>query len=168
MSAKKKPRTRRKPAGPKRLQNGHHKKESDSLALEVSDAVMATALAKFRESGIVSEACATAQISRQTWYNWIERDAVFARAVMAANEDVIDELEKEAVERAKDGSDTLLIFLLKAKRPEQYRETHKIEVVSPAVRENLRQTIAIINEELDSKDAERVLERLDKVWSAAA
>lgn len=47
-------------------------------------------------------------------------------------------------------------------------ETQKIEVVSPAVRENLRQTIAIINEELDMKTAERVLERLDKVWSDAA
>jgi hypothetical protein len=33
-----------------------------------------------------------------------------------------DALEDEALRRAKDKSDTLLIFLLKARRPEKYKD----------------------------------------------
>lgn len=140
----------------------------EPLAIAHSDAVKAKALVSYRETGTVLHACIAAGVARRTWYDWIENDSAFANAAIEAAEGVTDDLEREAIKRAKEGSDTLIIFLLKSKRPEQYRETHKIEVVSPAVRENLRQTIAIINEELDAKTAERVLERLDKVWSDAA
>lgn len=140
---------------------------TDGKILEYSDATKAKALIAFRKAGTVKEACVAAEIGRRTWYNWLEDDAMFAKQVFDATEDVSDELVAEAVKRAKDGSDTLLMFLLRSWRPEQYRETHKIEIVSPVVKENLRQTIAIINEELESEDAERILERLDKVWIAA-
>lgn len=147
--------------------NGSAAAESLSL-IEHSDAIRAKALVAYRLAGTVKDACVAANIGRRTWYNWLEDDPAFARSVVDATEDVSDELVGEAVKRAKTGSDTLLMFLLRSYKPEIYRETHKIEVVSPAVRENLRQTIAIINEELDAKTAERVLERLDKVWSDAA
>ena len=38
-----------------------------------------------------------------------------------------DGLEDEAVRRAKNGSDTLLIFMLKARRPEKFKERYSSE-----------------------------------------
>lgn len=126
------------------------------------------ALDKFKIAGTVLHACLAAGIHRRTWYDWIENDPVFAAAAVEATEGVTDELEDEAMKRAKEGDTTLIIFLLKSRRPDTYRETHKIELVSPAVRESLRKTIEIINEELEPDDARRLLDRLDVVWSAAA
>jgi len=42
-------------------------------------------------------------------------------------EDAVDVLEAVARRRAVQGSDTLLIFLLKAARPAKYRERHQVE-----------------------------------------
>src|SRR5207253_2000949 len=36
-------------------------------------------------------------------------------------------LEAVAIKRAHDGSDVLLIFLLKARRPDVYRDNHRVE-----------------------------------------
>src|SRR4051812_38238547 len=71
------------------------------------------ALSKFMEIGTVKGACAAAGVPRRTWYNWMESDGSFAALVFDACEHVSDELEEEAIARAKDGSDTLLMFLLK-------------------------------------------------------
>jgi hypothetical protein len=59
-------------------------------------------------------------------YRHREGDDAFAAAWAQVEDDVSDDLEEEAVRRAKDGSDTLLIFLLKARRPEKYRENAHI------------------------------------------
>jgi hypothetical protein len=40
-------------------------------------------------------------------------------------------LERIAVRRASKGSDVLLIFLLKAGRPEVYRDHHRVEHTGP-------------------------------------
>lgn len=169
--APKKARAARKPkaAAPAETPTPNPPAASNSLVIsQHPDALKQRALAAYREAGTVMHACIAAGVGRRTWYDWMEQDPKFAAAAIETGEAVTDDLEKEAIKRAKEGSDTLIIFLLKSKRPEQYRETHKIEVVSPAVRENLRQTIAILNEELDAETAGRVLELLDKIWSDAA
>lgn len=51
----------------------------------------------------------------------------FAAQANDAIEAGMDELEDVARQRATDSSDTLLIFLLKARRPEKYRERHVVE-----------------------------------------
>ncbi len=137
--------------------------DSTVATIERKD-VKTLAIEKFHECGTVTHACAAVGIARRTWYDWIESDPDFAAAVVSANEAVTDDLEKEAIQRAKDGSDTLIIFLLKARRAEKYRETQRIEVVSPEVRDNLRATIRVITEELDNETAKRVIARLDTIW----
>jgi hypothetical protein len=52
-----------------------------------------------------------------------ESDPDFAAAFDAAVEEAVEELEQIARDRAKKSSDLLLIFLLKAHRPEKYRES---------------------------------------------
>jgi hypothetical protein len=54
-------------------------------------------------------------------------DPAFAAQAEDAIEAGTDELEDVARQRAKDASDTLLIFLLKARRSEKYRERPIVE-----------------------------------------
>ena len=95
-----------------------------------TDAAKVRALAKFREAGIVAEACRAAGIARRTWYDWIQSDPAFGEQVAAANEDVVDELEGEAIKRAKDGDTGLLMFILKCRRSAVYQDRQTIRVLS--------------------------------------
>lgn len=82
----------------------------------------------------ISRACRDAGISRQTYYDWSAAYPDFAADAEAAIESGTDKLEDIAMERASrplDGSDTLLIFLLKARRPGRYRETTRHELTGP-------------------------------------
>jgi hypothetical protein len=92
------------------------------------------------ELGRVDLACKRSGLPRSTLYKQRKVDAKFAKAVDAAVDESVILLEDEAHRRAVKGtkkpvyylgqkigeiaeySDTLLIFLLKARRPDVYRE----------------------------------------------
>ncbi|KKM92399.1 hypothetical protein LCGC14_1218870 [marine sediment metagenome] len=88
-------------------------------------------LKAFEEYGTISHACEEADIGRTTVYAWIKKSPKFAKKVEDARKVVGESLEKEAITRAKDGSDILLIFLLKGIYPGKYRDTAKVEVSGP-------------------------------------
>lgn len=79
------------------------------------------------ESGMVSEACAKAGVNRSTAYRARQADEAFALAWADVEERATEELERVVLKRAIEGSDTLAMFLLKARRPEKYRENVKVE-----------------------------------------
>lgn len=79
-------------------------------------------LAALRNSGNVRASCQAAGIGRSVAYDQKEDDPIFAKAWADAMEDACDALEAAAQARAMTSSDTLLIFLLKAHRPEKFRE----------------------------------------------
>lgn len=79
-------------------------------------------LEHFAQMGNISKACDAAGISRRVVYSWQEKDEQFAAAFQESNIIATETLEAEAWRRAKDSSDTLLIFLLKARNPARYRE----------------------------------------------
>lgn len=83
-------------------------------------------LESLRTHGVVTFACRDAEIERTTAYKARERDLVFAERWQDALEQACDLLEFHAKKRAIEHSDTLMIFLLKAHRPDKYRE--KVEV----------------------------------------
>lgn len=88
----------------------------------------------------VEKACKLACYGRSTVYEWREQDPEFAKAWDEAVDAAVEAMEAEADRRALEGvdepvfhngeevgsrkrySDTLLIFRLKALRPEKYRE----------------------------------------------
>ena len=88
----------------------------------------------------VSNACSSAGLARRTAYDWRDADPDFAKAWDHAIEDGTDALEDEARRRAFEGaeepvfyqgkqvgtvrkySDTLLIFLLKGRRPDKFKD----------------------------------------------
>ena len=105
-------------------------------------------LASLRNSGNVRAACKAAGISRETAYDNRRSNAVFAQAWAEAIEDACDLLEAAAWVRARSTSDTLLIFLLKAHRPEKYRETTRHLHVGITAEQAAQMTDEQLDEEL--------------------
>lgn len=84
-------------------------------------------LAALAEMPNVARACRMAGVSRVCVYDHRESDAEFASEWEDALQDGIELLEQRAWERAQTDSDTLTIFLLKAHKPDKYRETVRNE-----------------------------------------
>lgn len=85
-------------------------------------------LAAFRNSANVRAACEAANISRKTAYQHRERDPKFAAQWDEAEQDAVDVLEARAWQRSQ-VSDTILMFLMRAHRPQKYTERVKQEQV---------------------------------------
>lgn len=106
-------------------------------------------LSAFALTGNISSACKASTVGRSTVYEWQEHDNWFADAFRIAEIESTERLELEAYRRAHDGttkvkrayyegkvvdeieelnySDTLLIFLLKARNREKYGDKVKVE-----------------------------------------
>jgi len=82
------------------------------------------------ESGNVSRACGLSGLSRSRIYEWRDRDPDFAAEWTAALQLGACALEDEAMKRAMDGSDYLLVFMLRALMPDKYRERRTVDVKS--------------------------------------
>lgn len=104
--------------------------------------------AALAETGIVRRACEAVGISRQTAYGWRDDIPEFAEAWDKALAVGVSALEDEAHRRGFEGvdegvyhqgvltgtqkkySDTLAIFLLKAHKPEKYRERTHVDLAN--------------------------------------
>ena len=107
-------------------------------------------LGHLADTGNVSAACRLAKLDRRTAYQWRGADADFRRLWQEALDAAVDALEAEARRRAVEGvehphfhqgqvagtvkrySDALLMFLLRAHRPERFRERHADTPADPA------------------------------------
>lgn len=103
-------------------------------------------LAGLRDSANVSASARASGVERWKWYRLRHVDSGFADEWTKALEAGIDALEDEAMRRALEGgeepvfyqgkivgsvrkySDTLLMFMLKARRPERYRDRVGVDV----------------------------------------
>jgi len=117
-----------------------HDDSSDSSRTRVERWDRDEWLQAFRDLGMVSKACEAIGISRQTAYVERQRNEDFAIAWADVEEETTEEMEREAYRRAVEGveepmvsagvhvtsvrkySDRLLEFMLKARRPEKYRD----------------------------------------------
>lgn len=72
-------------------------------------------LEAFRKSGIVGVAARSAGIHRDTHYDWLNKDPVYAAEYKSSQKEANDALLAEVLRRAvgNDASDTMLIVLLK-------------------------------------------------------
>lgn len=102
-------------------------------------------LAAFAQCGNISHACRLADCSRTLVYKWLNEEPDFKAQFDEADTSATEALEKEAYRRACEGtlrpiyqggrkvgtirefSDTLLIFLLKGRKPHMYRDYLKTE-----------------------------------------
>jgi hypothetical protein len=118
-----------------------------------------TFLETIRKTGNVRLAAHAAGVDRSTPYQRARRDQAFAEAWAAAEQDAIDTLEAEARRRALATSDTLLMFLLRAHRPERYRDTVNVRVDLRRGAEEVAKRLGI--------SVEEVLERAEQISRGA-
>lgn len=85
-------------------------------------------LAKMESTlGNITASCKAANINRCTYYDWMEKDAKFRKAVEGLAEANIDFAESCLKQQIKDGNTTATIFYLKTKgKARGYIETHEI------------------------------------------
>lgn len=104
-------------------------------------------LAALSETASVTKSCELSDIARASIYEWRDADPEFRERWEAALDVGTDALEDEAVRRAKDGtlkpvfyqgeecghirefSDTLMIVMLKARRPDRFKERTSTEIM---------------------------------------
>ena len=65
--------------------------------------------------GVVSTACKKAKVSRQTFYNWIDQDKEFAKAVNDITEIALDFAESKLHELIRENNVPAILFYLKTK-----------------------------------------------------
>ena len=86
-------------------------------------------LEEFKKHGTIGPACVAANVDRRTIQRWRHEDPAFNEKYQSAELNITEKLERTAMTRALTTSDTLLIFLLKARHPEKYKErfTHELD-----------------------------------------
>lgn len=82
---------------------------------------------------VIGTAARRAGLTRGAVYRERERDDVFRRAWDQALVGAIDDVEQVLVEKAHGGDLKAIEMVLKAHRPERYRERHEVAVVQDAV-----------------------------------
>jgi hypothetical protein len=85
----------------------------------------------FAKSGTVTGGCEHAGVVRTTVYRERQRNETFALAWADVEAGVTLHLESRAVELALAGEVRLIEFLLKARKPDIYREHHLLEHTGP-------------------------------------
>lgn len=116
---------------------------SQTIRTEKTEAAFLEALG---ECGNVTMACKLSKVGRSAVYKWRREDAAFAATWDEAQELGTDALEDEALRRAFNGtgrpvfyqgeecgevreySDSLMMFMLKARRPEKFKERSSTEL----------------------------------------
>ena len=87
-------------------------------------------LVALEQTGSVTQAAEAAKIGRWNVYDARRSDEAFAALWDQALDIAADSLEDEARRRAFDGSDVLIMFLLKGLRPQKWRESRA--TIAPA------------------------------------
>ena len=151
--------------------------EARAKAKANSGRLKAEFVAALRNIGVMRYACDQVKVGKSTVARWRAADPAFEAAVLEALDDAVEVMEREAFRRAvvgtekpitvagqreviRDFSDVLLIFLLKANRPEKYRERYEYQHSGPAggpiqVQEMMR----LASAELDRQDREEASKR---------
>ena len=81
-----------------------------------------------KNNGNVSKACEAANIGRQTYYDWIDKDEVFKQDADDAQESLIDLAESKLMENIEKNDNTSIIFFLKTKGKKRgYIERQEID-----------------------------------------
>lgn len=91
------------------------------------EARMKVFLKAYMKYGVIGRACQLTGITRNTVKVWRERFEEFKEAFDTIEEEYTDTLELEANRRALEKSDSLLQFLLRARRPEKFNPTQNVQ-----------------------------------------
>jgi hypothetical protein len=117
-------------------------------------------LEAFRNRGNVRAACEAAGVSRSTPYLRAKRDPRFAADWAAAKEDAVDLLESWLWDAGSKGDTRATIVLLKALRPEVYRDRIEVRFDPRQAAERIATKLGVSADEVLAA-AERLAQELD-------
>lgn len=72
-----------------------------------------------KKAGNVSATATACNITRRTFYHWMETDEDFANKIKDVNESLLDFAESKLLEKVNEGDLTAVIFMLKTKGKER-------------------------------------------------
>ena len=82
--------------------------------------------------GNITKACEAANIGRQTYYLWIDKDKEFKEDTQHIQESLLDLAENKLLENIESNENIAIIFYLKTKGKKRgYIEKQELEVVKP-------------------------------------
>lgn len=81
----------------------------------------------FIKTGTILGACRRTGVCRETVRKWRRDDLDFAKRFEDSDLDITETLETKAMSQAMAGDTTLIIFLLKARKPEMYRDRFDVK-----------------------------------------
>jgi hypothetical protein len=110
----------------------------------------------YAATGNVRLAATAAGVSRDAPYKRAQANPEFAAEWIDARENAVDLLEAEARRRALSSSDALLVFLLKAHRPDLYRDKVDVRVDVRREAEKIASRLGVDVEAMIA-EAERIL-----------
>ena len=111
-------------------------------------------LTAYMQCGQLRHSCRQTGLDHTNHYYWLKTDPAYAEAFTQAREYAVDHLEDIAMARAtavEKPSDILLIFLLKAARPEKYRD-HQRKDESRDISELLKAVLLEMHERSLARD----------------
>jgi hypothetical protein len=112
-----------------------------------------TFLEALRTVPVVRIACERAGISRKTAYAWRGQDPSFRQQWDEALEDGIDVLEATGHQRARQGSDRLLMFLLRSLRKKTYGDKLDVDLSGTLTVDEVDRAKASLDEKLKRIEA---------------
>jgi hypothetical protein len=111
----------------------------------------AKALAKLANGYSISAAMRAAGYTRQTYYNWRADGTGFDSLADEALEMGTDALEDDARLLAKRGNATIMAIILKARRPDKYRDRVDINIQVRKKAEQMADALGIPVDELEQE-----------------
>ena len=75
--------------------------------------------------GHITDTCAGVRISRQTYYDWLENDENFAKAIAEVEMGLNDEVRGALINKIAGGDMTGIIFYLKKRHPD-FKDTPQV------------------------------------------
>ena len=126
-------------------------KDGHQLGTEAWQSVF---LSSFSQCGNITKSSGDAGVTRQAVFYAYKRHPDFRVLYDEAKEQSIEVLEDVARKRATDSSDNLLIFLLKAAKPEVYREVVRNENINVNMNANLEK----LDKQLTDSQIDELLE----------
>ena len=92
--------------------------------------------------GHISDLCRTLGIARQTFYRWLDEDAVFAQSIADAEAELNDDMRQALIQKGADGDMTAIIFYLKSRH-----QDFKPQPTTLIQNNNYRDIVKEINDE---------------------
>jgi hypothetical protein len=87
--------------------------------------------------GNISDSCRVAGISRQTYYDWLDKKDEFSRQIMEAEMELNDDIRDVLISKAGGGDMTAVIFYLKKRHPD-FKEQPQQNNIQVNVLNNLK------------------------------